>query len=329
MRLLNMKKKAGLHKKISSIFDGVPVPKSVQDRQHGLAVKEPEPVEVEENLYAQDEEPQTPPPIVQSPSSPPEPLEQSSPKSPPPLLEQSLPKSPPEPLKQSLPKSPPEPLEQSLPKSSPSPLERSLPKPPPEPRPSPQPRSDVASRPEPVDKPKEVPAAVRKVQVDSSPASLQMAKMLYLIKEKVYGDGDIEIDSKQKATTALVGVFAIVLVVVLVNVIKPPKRAGADSMADQQVPGQSGNTRIEWVMPEEIELKRNPMKFSGVSRVTQQGDIVVSGIVDGDQPMAIVSGGRILEVGDVIEGLTVKKITSEFVEFETADGEKLVRQVGQ
>ena len=45
--------------------------------------------------------------------------------------------------------------------------------------------------------------------------------------------------------------------------------------------------------------------------------------------MAIVSGGKILEVGDVIKGLTVKKITSEFVEFETADGEKLVRQVGE
>jgi hypothetical protein len=156
-----------------------------------------------------------------------------------------------------------------------------------------------------------------------------MAKILYLIKEKVYGDGDIELDSKQKAMTVLVGVFAIVLVVVLVNVIKPPKRAGAASTADQQVSGQSGNTKIEWVMPEEIELKRNPMKFSGVSRVTQQGDILVSGIIDGDQPMAIVSGGRILEVGDVIEGLTVTKITSESVEFETADGEKLVRKVGK
>ncbi len=156
-----------------------------------------------------------------------------------------------------------------------------------------------------------------------------MAKILYLIKEKVYGDGDIEIDSKQKAMTVMVSVFTIVLVVVLVNVLKPPKRAGSDSTVDQQASGQSGNARIEWVMPEEIDLKRNPMKFGGISRVTQQGKIVVSGIIDGDQPMAIISGGRILEVGDVIEGLTVKKITSEFVEFETADGEKLVCRVGK
>ena len=167
------------------------------------------------------------------------------------------------------------------------------------------------------------------MQTGVSPASLQMAKILYIIKEKVYGDGDIEIDSKQKAMTVLVGLFAIVLVVILVNVLKPTKRVEADPSANQQASGQSGNAEIEWVMPEKIDLKRNPMEFGGVSRVTQQGEIVVSGIVDGDNPMAIVSGGKILEVGDKINGLTVKKITSEFVEFETADGEKVIRQVGK
>jgi len=285
-----MKKKTGLHKKISSIFDGVPVPKSVQDRQQGLAVKEPEPVEVEENPYVQDEETQTPPPVVQSPSSPPPPLEQSPPQPSPP------------------PPSPPQPS------PSPSP---------------PRPRSKVAPRPEPVDKPKEVTATVGKMQAGSSLVSLQMAKILYMIKEKVYGDGDIEIDSKQKAMTVLVGVFTIVFVVILVNVLKPTKRAETDSLANQQASGQSGNAEIEWVRPEKIDLKRNPMEFGGVSRVTQRGEIVVSGIVDGDNPMAIISGGKILEVGDKINGLTVKKITSEFVEFETADGEKVIRQVGE
>jgi len=167
------------------------------------------------------------------------------------------------------------------------------------------------------------------VQAAPSPVSLQMEKIIYLIKEKVYGDGDIEIDSKQKAMTVLVGVFTIVLVIILVNVLKPTKRVEVDSSANQQTSGQSGNAEIEWVMPEKIDLRRNPMEFGGVSQVTQRGEIVVSGIVDGDHPMAIISGGRILEVGDKINGLTVKKITSEFVEFETADGERLIRQVGK
>ena len=117
--------------------------------------------------------------------------------------------------------------------------------------------------------------------------------------------------------------------------LKSPKSLPVQgSKAGQPVAVQPENAEIEWIRPEKIDLKRDPMQFGGgvmnrTQQVVQQNEVAVTGIIDGAQPMAIIEGGEILEVGDIIAGLTVKKITSEFVEFETADGEKLVCQVGK
>ena len=54
--------------------------------------------------------------------------------------------------------------------------------------------------------------------------------------------------------------------------------------------------------------------------------VAVKGIIAGDQPMVIFSGGEIVEKGGTINGITIVSISSEKVEFEK-DGKKWFQEV--
>ncbi len=65
-----------------------------------------------------------------------------------------------------------------------------------------------------------------------------------------------------------------------------------------------------------VGCKKQDNSISKEELKALKASIVVTGIIDGDQPMAVISGGDILEIGDTHNGIKIVSISSEKVECE-------------
>lgn len=119
--------------------------------------------------------------------------------------------------------------------------------------------------------------------------------------------------------------FSIVMPSLRSNSKQPSK---APTQSTQVVAASDG--KINWKIPEPYPTNlRDPMRLGTTSAVEEKLDgPIVSGIVFNEKnPMAVIGAG-ILHEGEKVDGVTIKKIYADKVEFEQ-DGKTWTRRVGE
>jgi len=179
------------------------------------------------------------------------------------------------------------------------------------------------------------PAVVKPV----TSAKTTRKSLVQKIKDKLSASGSAEASGKQKLMVVMVPVLAVVLVLIFVKTLSSPSRSLARTRNAQQAtagsPDFTGGTEVKWDVPAPYsKTLRDPMKVGAfladkVQTVIDAAkehaekikDLEVKGILySRDNPAAIV-GTQIVHQGDVVSGAKVLKITKNTVEFEL-DGKK-------
>jgi len=308
------KRRAGLHKHISSIFDGVPIPKAKDGQQLAYA---PTPERTADEPLP---EPKAEPFVTIVPE---EPLGPSPKISPTPELQ---------------------PDEQQV-HPLPTAYEPAKAKPSSQPAYSqPQPRLDeekwpASAKPEPQGQTEPVPplpevSARKKPKTAVTIKALRPAKRplqqgLQQMKQKLFAPKAGLSNTRQKAMVVLVPALAIVLIFVLTQVISSPSRSLAK--AQQKEPARSEQTaasagEIDWKVPAPYPATiRDPMQMGPLvtaqsgpqeSETAQTEQLIVRSILHSDSKPSAVIGTQIVHEGDVILGATIIKIDKDGVEFE-------------
>lgn len=290
-----MRQKPGLHKKISSIFDGVPVPKTGQQQATEIDPNQsPDsapgtgPNQTKENTNQGYQ--QTAPPGPQTPS--------------PSQINR------PAPAPRPIPAPRPAPEHKPVPQQDPNSMYT------PKPAPAPAAKPPAQPKPQPAQKPKTTltKTAVSKQQ----PSLIAKAKSFF----ESLQDGTEE--ARQKKMAVLVAILSVVMAVVLFSVLHEPKKSQANpatDTADTQNTTQPRTSKISWTAPEIYpDTLRDPMRYTPAATAdpttTQLDQLVVTGIVFSQtNPSAIISGS-IVNQGEQVMGVTVVKINKESVEFE-------------
>lgn len=343
------KRKAGLHKRISSIFDGVPIPKGKDAQQPPYAptpertADEPrsEP-EGERFVTTVPQEPPSPAPEI-SPTPELQPDEQQVHPLPQ-EYEPGLPSGkPPEPEPSDQPASSEPEAQPDEDEATFSPAEHE----PPEAKPSDQPAYSEAEarlssgKPKPDEDqvrpaPKAAPSRLPKVGATTKAIG---SGPLGGIKNKLFAAKPGVDQKRQKVMALLVPLLAVILIVVFVKVVIPPSSAVARrEQGKKSVPVTDSGDGIDWEIPSPYPATfRDAMRF--VPRTTVRAEpgtaepderqtetIVVNSILHSlDRPSAAI-GDRILHEGDKVAGATIIKIGKDSVEFER-NGQRWTQKV--
>ena len=287
-----LKYKAGLHKDVSAIFNGVSLPKNDGAQQPSAA-----PVPAHQNYDAPK------PTAITSPASSPAVPKQPSTTSP--ASSPAVPKQPSTPLPASSPAVPKQPST-TLPASSPA-----APKP--------------AAPESPAQKPR-APSHMTPTKPKAGQAQWQ--RKLEQIKSKLFATEPGVNPIKQKAMVIVMPVLFIVLIFVFIRVFSTPSRkiTGPAKAGPAKVAVASGG-KVEWRVPDPYPATlRDPMQFGSARGGPDTGELAVKGIVySEDNPTAVV-GDQVVHQGDKILDVVITKINENSVEFE-AKGKKWMQNV--
>jgi len=150
-------------------------------------------------------------------------------------------------------------------------------------------------------------------------------------KIKLYGSPDGRIDKRQRNMTILVGVLSVVFAFVLIRIFGLSNKNtfnNTDALVNEKVLTPAGESEIQWNRPELYPSDlRDPMEYAS-SRTYGGGELVVSGVVYSDDPVAIIDGKMVRE-GAVIFGAKIIKINKNSVEFEDKNGKRFIIKVGK
>ncbi len=132
--------------------------------------------------------------------------------------------------------------------------------------------------------------------------------------------------ARQRKMTSLVGFLGVVFACVLFFVLREPRDSRAGEFGNQ-LAGSVKSKQIEWVKPEPWpEDLRNPMTLDKRVMVDEQSDpfvnqdmFVITGIVQSTSGNHAIISNKILGEGDEINGAKVIKINPDSVEFETSE----------
>jgi len=163
-------------------------------------------------------------------------------------------------------------------------------------------------------------------QKDCHKRSLSLGRS---VANRLFGDPSAPQAKRQKIMAALVPVLLVVLAMVLVKVLNVPGRTLAeDTSTGLSASAGTASEQIAWKIPKPFptDLPDPMLRVLGQSRAAEQhskpstkqlrGNLIVKGILySADKPAAIV-GTEIVHQGDQVYGVTVKKITPDWVEFE-------------
>jgi hypothetical protein len=167
--------------------------------------------------------------------------------------------------------------------------------------------------------------------------------LLQKIKDKLFEPKPGVSSTRQKAMVVLVPILAIVMIFVLRQVLStaPRKTEGATKNDPPVVVAAADfDNEIDWKIPEPLPaVMRDPIKLPDESNVqngeqdgttneneTETGIISVKAIVYSvDKPSAVING-CIVHIGDKVSDASVINISQDGVEFER-DGEKWVQKV--
>src|SRR4030042_1728591 len=315
------KYKAGLHKDVSSMFNGVSLPKGDNAQQPSA-----DPAPGHQGYSApKPSGPESPPqklpvsqPPVQKPSVSAPPVQKpsvSQPSTQQPLLSESSP-----------PKSPVSGSPDQKPAVSQPPAQKS---PAPSQATSAKPKTQPLS---PQSQPKEAPAKQPKAYTAKKTAGqAQWQRKLEQIKNKLFTPEPGTSPTKQKAMVIAMPVLFIILIFVFIRVFSSPSRKVAGpGKTEQTNVAASSERKSEWQAPKPYpETLRDPMQFGSARGQTGAGgtsDLIVKGIVySKDNPTPVV-GDQVVHQGDKISDVVITKINENSVEFE-ANGKKWIQNV--
>ncbi|MEN6387184.1 MAG: hypothetical protein ABFD79_18550 [Phycisphaerales bacterium] len=142
-----------------------------------------------------------------------------------------------------------------------------------------------------------------------------------IIKDKFFPRKMTAEQSRNKKMIILMPVLILVFLFVITRALKQP----ASCSANVNVPGQSLNdanshAKINWKMPEVYPSNlRDPMQPSSsvvADANSAAGNLIVKGIIfSHDRPAAVVDN-KIVHQGDIVSGITIKKINKKNIELE-------------
>jgi len=311
-----MERKSGLQRKISAIFDGVPMPKGKDaEPSSGVYITKPKsPVCVPPKPIAP-ESPIITPATTSTITLTPETLAPAKPVSTPATKTPSVP-------------TPPVPV--PVTKKSPTPasltpiLSRSA-------------LSDLTVKTPPAQEPQQVVefqpkvTTTRRLKADKTTKTSMQTKWQQTwqgIKDKLFTPKSGVSPSRQITMAILIPVLFIVLVVAFVRVLKTPssKTTGPSSFETTAAAGSADKS--SWKIPDPYPTDlRDPMQFGSLSSIqVEDGGLIVNAIVySKDKPSAIIAN-QIVHEGDKVSGATVIKINKDSVEFEM-NGKKLTQSI--
>jgi hypothetical protein len=282
--------KAGLHKNVSAIFNGVSLPNPVRDasRQDDGAQR---PSVTPSPAHQDYDAPK--PPAVTSPASSPAVLKQPSTTSP----------AAPKPVA-------PEPSAQKP--RAPSHMTPNKPKPQ---------QAFLQSQ-------KETPAKQPKANAAVKAAEkAQWQRTLERIKNKLFATESGVGTTKQKIMVILAPVLFVVLILMFVRAFSTPSRKITGTGTSGPVETVAAHSKVDWQIPNPYPTTlRDPMQFSSSRSQTATGELIVKGIVySEDRPSAVI-GDQIVHQGDKILDVVITKINENSVEFE-ANSKKWIQNV--
>ena len=354
------KYKAGLHKDVSSIFNGVSIPKNDASQKSSadpaLGHNTPKPSVPEPPAK---QLPVSQPPVQKSSAS--GSLTQKLPVLQPPVHKPSVSQSPAHkpPVSQEPTQKPstPESPTQKLSASQPPERKPSVPQPPAA-QPSTQkplasgisdPKSPVSESPAlkppassnaaPIksttqpppsqSQPKETPAKQSKAGAAAKNARQpQWQRKLGEIKAKLFAPKPGTSTAKQKVMVVALPVLFIVLIFVFIRVFSAPARNIKGAKKTDASAKAVSDRKVDWKIPEPYPTTlRDPMQFgpAGEGKIGT-GELTVKGIVYSiDNPTAII-GSQVVHQGDRIGDVIITKINENNVEFE-ANGKKWMQNV--
>ena len=354
------KYKAGLHKDVSAIFNGVSLPKNDTAQQSSAAPASghqgysapkpsvPEPP-TQKPLVSQSPTQKLPvsQPSVQKPSvsepptqklpvsqppvqkpSVPEPLTQKLPVLQPPVRKPSVSRSPVQ--KPSVPESPTpsqSPTQKPLasePSASKSPVSEPLAQKPP--APSNVTPAKPKTQPPPQSQPKETPA--KQPKADKTAGQAQWQRKLEQVKSKLFTPQEGGSATKQKVMVIAMPVLFIILIFVFIKLFSAPSRKITGPVNAGQTKAVAGPvSKADWHAPKPYPATlRDPMQFGSAKGQIGVGQLIVKGIVySEDNPTAVI-GDQVVHQGDKISDVVITKINENNVEFE-ANGKKWMQNV--
>jgi len=317
--------KAGLHKEISSIFKGVPIPQT-DDGQKPSGTPAPE-----RTSYTEPKQPT------------PEPQQQKSEEPKPSQATQSLPKGAPERTGYMEPKPPtPEP-QQSCDAPAPERTGYMEPKPP-----TPEPQQPKAPKPYQAMQslPKSTGAQQPKADIDNieknvsqKRATVKISSQTFRqqITNKLFAPKPGVSATKQKAMVVTMPLLFIALIFMLLKggvfgtSVRKTEASAEDNVSSVATAGL--NTKIDWEIPAPYPTTlRDPMRLGPAATVqTDTGTrtfvkLIVKGILYTEDSQSAVIGNHIVHEGEEIQGVTVVKISKDSVEFEM-DGKRWTQKV--
>ena len=349
--------KAGLHKEISSIFKGVPIPQTdggqepsgtpAPERSSYTEPKQPTPepqqpcdAPVQERTGYVEPKPPTPEP--QQPCDAPvqERTSYTEPKQPTPEPQQ--PKAPkPSQATQSLPKGAPEHTGDTEPKQ-PAPdfgeLSRVEPQKPKAPKPyqamQSLPKSTGAQQPK-----ADIDDIEKKVSQKRTTVKISRQTFRQQITNKLFTPKPGVSATKQKAMVVTMPLLFIFLIFMLLKggvfgtSVRKTEASAEDNVSSVATVGL--NTKIDWKIPASYPTTlRDPMQLGPVATAQTETEtetrtfvkLIVKGIVyTEDNPSAVI-GSQIVHEGEEIQGVTIVKISKDSVEFEM-DGKRWTQKV--
>jgi len=304
------KYRAGLHKEVSVIFDGVPIPRKNGTQQPSGAPTPdhtdhvpPEPPAPDQltSPMPKPQEPTQPPPEAAPPKQP----EVAPPKQP----EAAPPKQP----EATLPKQPPDAAPPKQPEvAPPKPPEAAPPKKP----------EDALLKPPEADAIPKIAKQAHWQQVWQQVGQQVWQQVWQQIENKLFTPKPGVSATKQKVMVISVPVLLMMLIFVLIQSLStsPQKTNGPWSFEPTNV-AAGLNIEIDWQIPQPYPTTlRAPTQFGRVS--TAQGEpvksdkLIVKGIVYSKDAACAMIDGQILYEGDQVSGATIVKINKRSVEFE-------------
>ena len=332
--------KAGLHKGISSIFKGVPIPQADGDQEPSG------PPAPERTDYTEPKQPASETQKHQVPKA--YQATQTLPKTAPEHTA-TEPKQPaPETQKPQAPKA--YQATQSLPKAAPARQANVEPAQQAKAEPVQKPKVVPAQQPKavPVRQPKTVPARQPKADIDknvskkSPTVKISSQSFWQQIRKKLSKPkpGAGVSTTKQKATVVMIPLLFIVLIFMLFRGGVFGTSAGhIEAPAEDTAPGvvtAGANTKIDWEIPPPYPTTlRDPMRLvpvetaqTGQTETIKTIKLIVKGILYSEDNPSAVIGNSIVHEGETIRGVSVIKISTDSVEFEM-NGKRWTQKVRQ
>jgi hypothetical protein len=272
------KRKTGLHKQVSTIFDGVPLPKDggvPLPKNDGVRQPSdpPAPQRPDYEGHPKADKGRLEPTVSQKPSAP-----------------SHLTPTTPKPQKQQPVEIPPEPAQSKAA--------------PPQPAPPTQPDADAI-----IKTLKQIPWQQTLEKIKTT--VLEIVSKVSATKPGVSA-------TKQKTMAVLVPVLFIVLIFVFTRVLSTPGPQITEAQSLGPTNTAAASNEIDWQIPKPYPTTlRDPTQFGSVTTARSGASgLIVKGIVYSKDNPAAVIGSQILHEGDKVLGVTIVKINEKSIDFE-------------